>query len=623
MSELTPGSPPARDAAPSSLPPGEALLGDDAQHDIAARVARDQMEALSRLTVQPVIAGGFFSIVVGLLLWPTIGGPVFAAWVAARVLISVLRVWDCRDYLAREHAPEDIARRRRRFLLLMACECASWSAMGLLFTGAVEHGVALVMLTALVGVAAVSVFSLGSDFGASGSFVAIVLLPNVAAQFAHGTTEGMVLGTGMLIFLALLLLEARTLAQRMTELLRLRHENAAIAEQRQRALALAEHSSRAKSRFLATVSHEIRTPLNGILGMAQLLQKEVAEPALRSRLDIVAQSARHLQVLIGDLIDLSRVEAGRLRIEPTAVALRDVVREVTGLQAAAAAEKSLRFELRVDPGVPSRVLADAPRVKQVLHNLLGNAIKFTSRGEVEMAVAAAGGSLHFTVRDSGPGVDPALRERIFRPFEQPAAAGAAAGSAARGGLGLGLTISRQLARAMGGDVQCLPADGGGACFRFSMPCRPAPEAAATPVVLAPAVPSTDPGALRGRVLVAEDNDVNAIIVQAMLERFDVAVERVTDGEAALAALQAEGYDLVLMDCQMPGLDGLEATREWRRREAALGRVRTPIVALTANAVVGDRDRCLQAGMDDYLVKPIELAALARALRTHLRQMARA
>jgi signal transduction histidine kinase/ActR/RegA family two-component response regulator len=491
------------------------------------------------------------------------------------------------------------------------------------------------------------VFSLGNDFTASGSFVTIVLLPNVAAQLAHGTAEGWVLGSGMAIFLALLLLEGRTLAQRMTELLRLRHENAAIAEQRHRALLLAEHSSQTKSRFLATVSHEIRTPLNGILGMAQLLQKEVATPELRSRVDVVAKSARHLQVLIGDLIDLSRIEAGRLRLEPVAVVLRDVVREVTELQGAVAAEKGLRFGLRIEPDVPQSVIADAPRVKQVLHNLLGNAIKFTPHGEVALAVTVvSAGSLHFTVRDSGPGVDPALRERIFRPFEQTAAASRVAGSAGKAGLGLGLTISRQLARAMGGDVLCLPADGSGACFRFAMPCRPvdgeaaapgtagaaaevaaaavaaiATGAAAEPGPASSAVLHADDGALHGRVLVAEDNDVNAIIVQTMLERFGLAVERVADGQEALAALQAAAFDLVLMDCQMPGLDGLETTQEWRRCEKVLGRARTPIVALTANAVVGDRDRCLRAGMDDYLVKPIELTVLLRVLRARLRQEA--
>jgi CheY-like chemotaxis protein/nitrogen-specific signal transduction histidine kinase len=399
--------------------------------------------------------------------------------------------------------------------------------------------------------------------------------------------------------------------------MRLRYENALIAEQRQSALQVAEHSSRAKSRFLATVSHEIRTPLNGILGMAQLLQRDVDEPQRRAQVDIVAQSARHLQKLIGDLLDLSRIEAGRLRLDPIPVNLVDMVHEVTELQAAVAREKGLGFAVHLAKALPAWFVADLPRVKQVLHNLLGNAIKFTEHGEVTLTVALEDRGdrrwLCFVVRDTGGGVPPALAERIFQPFEQIAPGRTSEGPlAAAGGLGLGLAISRQLAAAMEGAVDCLAVEGRGACFRFGMPCR-----VADPPATHSRLPAEAIAPLRGHVLIAEDNPVNAMIAQAMLERLGLSTDLVSDGQAALDALEQARVDVVLMDCQMPGMDGWRATQEWRKRERESGRLRVPIIALTANAVAGDRERCLQAGMDDYLPKPIELAHLEQAMRRHL------
>jgi signal transduction histidine kinase/CheY-like chemotaxis protein len=592
------------------------VLGARAQVDIEGRVARDNLESLCRLTIQPVMAGMLFSLLVGATLWPDLKGPVFLSWVLVRVAISVARVWDCRNYLASDRSIDLIASRRRRFLTLMCLECASWSAMGLLFTEAVSPYIALVMLTGIVAVACVSLFSLGTDATAGGLFVTVVLLPNAAAQLVKGSNESLTMGGGMLVLLTVLLLEARGLASRLTELMRLRYENALIAEQRQSALRVAEHSSQAKSRFLATVSHEIRTPLNGILGMAQLLQREVDEPQRRARVDIVAQSARHLQKLIGDLLDLSRIDAGRLRLEPRPVNLVDMVHEVTELQAAIAREKGLGFSVHLAAALPAWFVADLPRVKQVLHNLLGNAIKFTEHGEVTLTVALEdrgdGRWLCFVVRDTGGGVPPALAERIFQPFEHIVPVRPSEGPLSVGGLGLGLAISRQLAAAMDGEVDCLAVTGRGACFRFGMPCRVADPPS---IDSRPHSEATAP--LRGHVLVAEDNPVNAMITQAMLERLGLSTELVSDGQAAVDALEQGRVDAVLMDCQMPGMDGWRATQEWRKRERGSGRQRVPIIALTANAVVGDRERCLQAGMDDYLSKPIELAHLEQAMRRHL------
>jgi signal transduction histidine kinase len=462
----------------------------------------------------------------------------------------------------------------------------------------------------VVAVASVSVFSLASDFRASGLYVGILLVPNAVDQLLRATPWSLVTGLGMLILAVVLWIEAYGLQQRLRELLRLRHENAAIAEQRQRALLLAEHSNRAKSRFLATVSHEMRTPLNGILGMTQLLQQSSADPAQRAQLDVVVQSARHLQSVIGDLLDLSRIESGRLVIDRAPVRLADLVGEVASLLRPVAVQKGLRFALEEAPDLPAWIEADAPRVKQVLHNLVGNAIKFTPAGEVGVHVTRQGDRLEFAVRDTGIGIPPDQIERIFHAFEQVAAPGS---PEYRAGTGLGLTISRELAQAMGGDVTCRSTPGAGAEFRFTLPCRPC---------AAPPPPEVDaegiaPLGVAGRVLVADDSPVNALIAKTMLERMGLEVDIAEDGHTALERLQQTAYAAVLMDCQMPMLDGWQATRRWREHERAAGGRRTPIIALTANAVVGDRERCIAAGMDDYLPKPFEIGELAALMRRHL------
>ncbi len=602
--ELPAGALPADDlhAAPAPRPEGVPRIGQ--------RVAQAKTTMLFELSPRPIIAGAAFSVLVGVLLWPTLGGTVLGSWIAVRLLISAARVWDCRRFTRQPPPPEALATRWRLFMELMVLECASWSAMGLLFTAASPPGIAIVLLAGLVAIAAVSVFSLGSDFRAASTFVVVVLLPNAAHQLMHGTPEALVAGGGMLILLVLLLVESNGLAQRITELMWLRHENAAIADERQHALLLAEHSNQAKSRFLATVSHEMRTPLNGILGMAQLMKHSSTNPAQRLQFEVIEQSGRHLQSVIGDLLDMSRIESGRLALDESAVRLGDIVREVADVLRPMAAAKGLRFEVHQDASLPEWIDADGSRVKQVLHNLLGNAIKFTAAGEVALSVQRAGDTLRFTVRDTGVGVPAAQAERIFNAFEQVATPGS---PEYRSGTGLGLTISRHLARAMGGDVTLAPASVRGSVFEFTLPCRvraapPAPPAAS--VALAPLGYSA-------RVLVAEDSPVNAMILKEMLEHMGIEVDVAEDGSAAIERLQQADYAAVLMDCQMPVMDGWQATRRWREQERSTGGRRTPIIALTANVVVGDRERCLAVGMDDYLPKPFEIAELSALIRRHV------
>jgi hypothetical protein len=242
---------PASSAAPADVVPAASPPA-AAPKDISQRVGLAQATMLFELSSRPVVAGAVFSLLVGVLLWSTLAGPRLLAWVVARVVISLVRVWDCRDFMRHPPSAQELPPRWRRFMLLMVCESSSWSAMGLLFASAAPPQTELVLLAGLVAVAAVSVFSLGSDFRACGTLVSVVLLPNTIHQLNRGTPESLVAGGGMMILLVLLLIESAGLSKRIGELLRLRHENAAIAEERQRALLLAEHSNQAKSRFLAS-----------------------------------------------------------------------------------------------------------------------------------------------------------------------------------------------------------------------------------------------------------------------------------------------------------------------------------------------------------------------------------
>ncbi|HEX4511393.1 MAG TPA: ATP-binding protein, partial [Burkholderiaceae bacterium] len=418
---------------------------------------------------------------------------------------------------------------------------------------------------------------------------------------------------------AVLFLESQYSHRRFSAAVRLRLENAAIAEERRRALVYAEHSNAAKTRFLASVSHELRTPLNGIIGMTQLLAMEPLSALQRQRLTVLRHSAEHLVSVIGDLLDLSRIEFDRIELNPQPALIVQTTRDVTDLLQPVAEERGLGFEVAFDLGLPSAAMLDASRVKQVLHNLIGNALKFTPAGAVRVLVALSGSQLRFQVVDTGEGIPQDAQERIFDAFEQ----GPSTIAPARSGAGLGLTISRRLARAMGGDVQCHSTPGTGTTFDFTIAFRPTPRApeprtTAAEELAAALAPVEGAIGRSGRVLVVEDNDVNALVVRGMLEQMGVTTELAVNGQKALASMAQKAYALVLMDCQMPVLDGWEATRIWRAREARRHDApRLPIVALTASAVAGERERCLEAGMDDYLSKPFTREALGKVVDHYL------
>ena len=383
----------------------------------------------------------------------------------------------------------------------------------------------------------------------------------------------------------------------------------------------AEAANRAKSRFLANMSHEIRTPMNGVIGMIELLLQAGLTPKQQRYANVVKTSGLNLLTLIGDILDLSKIEAGKIDLENSNFNLRNMIANVVQLLSVQARAKGLHIHSRVSPAIPALLYGDEQRIFQVLTNLSANAVKFTQQGEVALNVEFASGddgqvTVRFDVTDTGIGLRPDQEAVLFSPFVQADA------STTRkyGGTGLGLAISKQLVELMGGKIGIKSQEGKGSTFWFTVALKKAVEpnpASSAELILAYQKKATHivlpRGALRAgheaRILIAEDNPTNLMVIVAQLETLGYRADVVSNGADAIEALQHDAFDLVLMDCEMPVMDGFEAAR--KIREAS--NLRIPIIAVTANAMSGDRDRCIRAGMDDFLSKPIDLQQLAEML----------
>ncbi|WP_309092221.1 ATP-binding protein [Phenylobacterium sp.] len=376
----------------------------------------------------------------------------------------------------------------------------------------------------------------------------------------------------------------------------------------------AEAANRAKSAFLATMSHEIRTPLNGVLGMAQAMAADDLTPPQRERLDVIRQSGESLLAILNDVLDLSKIEAGKLELEEAEFDLQELAQTVHATFAAVADAKGLDFELAVERGARGVYRGDPIRVRQILWNLVSNALKFTDRGGVRVRVAGKRGALVFEVADTGIGIAPEQLVHLFRKFEQ-----ADASTTRRfGGTGLGLAICRELTELMGGEISATSARGHGATFTVRLPLAKAPRRAAAPKRTAAETREAAPDRPL-RVLAAEDNPMNQLVLKTLLAQVGVEPVIVPDGREAVAAWEREPWDVILMDIQMPVMDGPTATTLIRTREIALRRPRTPIVALTANAMSHQVAEYADAGMDGYVAKPIEAARLYEVLQAALEQ----
>ena len=396
-------------------------------------------------------------------------------------------------------------------------------------------------------------------------------------------------------------------------------ERVRLVEELRLAKDTAERASRAKSEFLANMSHEIRTPMNAILGLTHLALRHATDDKTRDWVERIRRSADHLLAIVNDILDLSKIEADRLSLEHIEFPLAAVVDRVSELLGPKAAAKGLRLVTELDPAVPGRLMGDPLRLRQILINFGDNAIKFADRGEVRVSsrlIGRAGGAarVRLAVRDEGIGLGDEQAARLFTDFQQADA------STTRkyGGTGLGLSIARRLARLMGGEVGVDSRLGEGATFwcELSMEVAGTPASALAAEPPAAAAADSGPSGAKGsRLLVVDDNDVNLMIAKEILSNAGMVVETAVNGEQALDKLSDGAYDLVLMDLQMPQMDGLQATRALREQPSH----RTmPVVGLTASAMLSERDDCLAAGMNDVLTKPYEPRHLVEVVESWIR-----
>lgn len=442
-----------------------------------------------------------------------------------------------------------------------------------------------------------------------------VLLPSIAMILL--TAQDLDSQSGLIRFVTAFLFSANILAlafvsQRQTAAMYRAHavQEALIEEvsrARDEALAernSAERSARLKTDFLAVMSHEIRTPLNGVLAMSRVLARSRLDPEQAGQVRAIEESGRMLMRIVTDILDLSRAESGRMTLHPERVDIDELLGDGLAIWRIRAREEGLAFEAARATDVPRFIMADDVRLRQILFNLLGNALKFTERGGVAVRVDLAGGMLRFAVEDSGPGIAPEHLDRVFDRFARVEVVS----SRRADGSGLGLAIARELVELMGGGIEVESEVGRGSIFRFEIPLTACDQAAPVPEPAGDATRDQQ-GIPRGlRILVADDNAINQAVAAAILAPLEPDIVRAMDGRAAVEAVVAERFDLVLMDVRMPHMDGIEATRRIR---ATSGGKDVPIVALTAGDEVRDRQPCLDAGADAFLTKPIDSDVLHR------------
>ncbi|MDP3499113.1 MAG: ATP-binding protein [Myxococcales bacterium] len=550
------------------------------------------------------------------------------------------------DNLIPTHLLDERARWRARFLVhgvALGMVIAGSSAVIYAFGGWWPGVAAMLALTSLLPLVVVMLRATGSTFGASHlglglmlvTFVTPTLLereldgallclfslfPYIAVLLLDGRSSWLWLGivvvtlTGVVVSHELVLLPTvATASPRFVMLMRVGLLvsgvflfGQAFARERERGVAEFERLSRAKAVFLANVSHEIRTPMNGVLGLTEAMLLEELPPSLRERLGLVQRSGQSLVALINDLLDLSKVEAGKVRIERARFDLQVLLSDLTRLYQPLAAQKGLEFSTQVD-AVPEQVTGDSLRLRQVLSNLLGNALKFTERGTVSLVVTRGDvpAGVRFEVRDTGIGIAADALPRLFTPFEQ-----ADASTTRRfGGTGLGLSLSRDLVELMGGTLDVETAPGVGSVFTFELALPVAPSSSASLAPVTSAAPRPSPTA--APVLIVDDNAINLKVASALVERAGYRVVTATNGLDALDHVLRGPLTAVLMDCHMPVMDGFEATE--RIRDLSGPAASLPIVALTASTLPEELEACRRSGMNHCLTKPVSFTALAHML----------
>ncbi len=547
-------------------------------------------------------------------------------WIGAMLVLAALRFWLSAAFKRADGTADSHRRWGLRLVIATTATGLGWGITAWIFPTLVTGGpLSAAHVLVLAGITTGSARLLLPLRKGGIAYLLSIMGPVGLRYFAEADLAGAALG-GCTVFFILYMAHASLRNHRaFSDAMVMRFEREALAAELEaenarrevreaelrEAREQAESASRAKDEFLATITHEIRTPINGVLGMLRVLRDTPLSRDQQSYLRVASGSAESLLLLVNDVLDFSRIEAGKLELERTVFDPAVTAENVAELLRGRCNEKALRLEVRMNE-LPRAVIGDVARFRQILLNLIGNAVKFTEHGSVRLSGACANRgesrvTLKFTIADTGIGIDAAHLGRLFKPFSQVDASM----SRRHGGTGLGLVICRRLAEAMGGalDVQSRVARGSifTVTLPFDLPQPPRkPHEIDSEAFVAPA--------LSGRVLVVEDDAINQQVMDLFLKKLNLAPKFAADGEAAITAARNERFDLVLMDCQLPGIDGIEATRRIRRQPAAES---LRIIALTANANTHIREDCLSAGMNDFLSKPVQFEMLADVLQRNL------
>ncbi|TDP85855.1 signal transduction histidine kinase [Aquabacterium commune] len=595
---------------------------------LAARVSHARTRMLyGHMPVTAWTLCGFTIVIGGLIhftlptpsTWPT------QAWLLVALVLAVTRALHAQSYFRAADRLAPFWQHSYYWLTLVFGLC--WSALPWALPVRNDQQLATAIIGVMIGMAATGAAQISSDRANVRAWTVPILVSSALYCANTGGPLGWFGFISIMGFLVILWLEADRAHHRIGEMLRLRFESEALAQARAQALHEAESLSAAKGRFLATMSHEMRTPLHGILGLSRMLLSRMHRPEDLSQIGLLHNAGEHLLGVINDVLDFSRLKDHGLRLNPRPVLINELARHVCELSQVTAQDKGLVVMLRSSLPDDLWLILDPDRLRQVLTNLVGNAVKFTTQGHVivrmglEPAEAIAGAEgdcrVTFEVQDTGRGIPEAHLDKVFDAFHQ---VDARDGDLV-GGTGLGLSISQQICVAMGGQLRCESRVGIGTTFSFTLswPRTNRPPSDAAEAGLRQDAFGDEPATLRlaGRVLVVEDNPVNVLVAQATLERLGLEVVVADNGRRALEWLRAHEPDLVLMDFHMPLMGGIEATRRIRELELQQGWAPVPIVAMSAGDPIDDHRHCLEVGMNDHIRKPFVPSDMNRVLRRHL------
>lgn len=591
-----------------------------------ADIRAEQVRMFISNTPSVALFASFFAVLLAFYLHNHTNSPLLYWWLGIKLALLAPRVvhahWIEREEIIHRRSSQNLG------LLLLFMDGLWWGLAGPMFIPGLDEPTATVLGFALMGIVAVATFTSHVYAHAMLAYCVPILLPSIVVFLVQGHAFGWFMGMSQLLFLIGLMSVAKRAHSNVTEMLWRRFSMDRILSEKELALHEAARQDAIKSQFVATMSHELRTPLHGILGLTRMLSDRQSDASTLHQLGLVERAGEHLLMLINRVLDFSRIEAGYLTLDVKPFDLHGLLTDVFNLTTVTAQDKGLRLTHQFDMSAPTWVEGDAAKFKQVLLNLIGNAIKFTNAGSIHFSARhdTDSGICTVIVRDSGIGIPLKDLPSIFEPYKQ---AHSVAGGPT-GGTGLGLTISREISRAMQGDITCESQEGAGATFTFKslMPSWEPDQntdfdALRTDHQALLFGATGDMPKLHGHVLLAEDNEVNALIVDLQLQRKGLTVELVKNGQEALDRLLNTDQprpDVVLMDCQMPLLDGFEATRRLRKHEKLQGLSRLPVIALTASAMAEDSTRCLNSGMDAHLSKPFNEMQLMALLTAYLNKM---